>query len=119
MGMAERAIKGVVAALVRSRVTAVSAILDGVLSPDVTPAPVQAGPEPDLNGLLGTTPEPSSTSGGRSPRPTRTSPSPTRSPTTTPTTIAPTPVNDLVTTIGGLLSGSPSPLFPIGGGLLK
>lgn len=108
---------GVVAALVRARVTAVSAVLDGVLSPGSAPPPVQAGDQPDLPGLLGSTPSPSASRSGSGgpPRPTRTQASPTRTPTTSPPTTGPTPVNDLVTQIGGILSASPSPILPVGG----
>ena len=98
---------GVVAALVSSRVSAVSALLDGVLAPPGSaPTPVQAGGTPDLSQLFG---PPSGPTGSPSPTPGR--PSPTPSPTRRPTPPPPTssPVDQLVTTVTGLLSPSPTP----------
>jgi hypothetical protein len=108
---------GVVAALVSARVSAVSALLDGVLAtPTTGPGPtVQAGGTPDLSGVLG---PPTTVPTTRSPQPapgpssTRPQPSPTRStssPTATPTT---SPVDTLLSTVAGLLSPSPSPPAP-------
>jgi hypothetical protein len=107
---------GVVAALVSARVSAVSALLDGVLAtPTTGPGPtVQAVGTPDLSGVLGapttvpTTrtpqPVPGPSSGSPQPSPTRTASSPTATPTTS--------VDSLLSTVAGLLSPSPSPPAP-------
>lgn len=115
---------GVVAALVTSPVTAVSRVLDAVLTP---PQPdVQAGPAPDLPALLGgATPSTGGTSGGATGGATggRTSggttggttgatPSPTTTRTPPPPPPSADPVTQLVTTITGLLSPSPRPPAP-------
>jgi hypothetical protein len=108
---------GVVAALAKARVTAVSALLDTVLAPPgTTPPPVLAGgpQEPLFPGLL--TPSPStSDQGGPSHGPTHqpSSPPRTKSPTPRPTTPNPTETaDDLISTITGLLSPTPSSLLP-------
>jgi hypothetical protein len=109
---------GVVAALVEARVTEVSAVLDRILEPAVAP-PLQAGPQPPLDGLL--TPRPGSTGGGSSRGPGGNTngigsprPSPTRTPTPTPTSVTPSPpttaVDDVVTAVQKLVSPSPSPV---------
>jgi hypothetical protein len=101
---------GVVAALVQSRVSAVSALLDTVLAPPgPTPGTVVAEPTPGLGGQPGTSPEPSpGTSPSTGGRPTSGPPSPTRSPTPRPTGSA-SPAPDLITTVMNLLSPSPTP----------
>lgn len=98
---------GVVAAMVEARVSAVSAALDTWLeTPD---QPVDAAGSPDLGGLVGS-PRPApgpSTSRPGTPGP---SPTRTRSPSAPPTTPPPSsPPPDLITTITGLLSPTPSP----------
>jgi hypothetical protein len=108
---------GVVAALVDARVTAVSALLDTVLAPPGSPTqpPLVASTQgPLFPGLL--TPSPSTSDDDqqptqgptKNPRPPKTQP-PSRTPTATPTD----PSSDLITTLTGLLSPSPS-----AGGLL-
>lgn len=102
---------GVVAALVQTRATAVSGLLDTLLTPPgTTRPPVLAGPTPQLDDPL--SPRPSASGGsprpGGSPSasPTRTSgPSPRPSATASPTAAA----DDLITTVVTLLSSSPSP----------
>ena len=101
---------GVVAALVQSRVSAVSALLDTVLAPPETPGTVVAQPTPGLGGEPGTSPSAppgsSQPSGGR---PTS-GPSPSRTPTPKPSgSTTPAPQDDLITTVMNLLSPSPSP----------
>ncbi|HUR51129.1 MAG TPA: hypothetical protein VMZ11_03290 [Mycobacteriales bacterium] len=103
---------GAVAKLVDARVTAVSALLDRLLAPpDPTAPPVLAGPGSGLDGQGGV-PRPSASSppvrpGGPSATPTATR---TSSPTSRPSASAsPTaPADDLITTVVGLLSSSPS-----------
>lgn len=101
---------GVVAAIVQARVSAVSALLDGVLSPPGTVVPVLAGATPLLPGLFGPsqpTSEPSPTGGpSGSPVPSR-SPSPRPTPTRT---VSPSPsaVDQVISTVTGLLA-TPSP----------
>lgn len=100
---------GVVAALVEARVSAVSGVLDTLLaSPGTPPPPVLAGPTPGLGDPL--IPRPSTSgrppTGSPSASPSRTAgPSPRPSATSSPTA----PADDLVTTVVGLLSPSPSP----------
>ncbi len=102
---------GVVAALVGTRVSSVSAVLDAVLTAPEAPALV-AGEQPGLPDLLGGTPDasrsPSAVSSSRSPRPPR--PTTSRTPTSGPTTPAPGPLEQLVTTVTGLLSPPPLPV---------
>lgn len=104
---------GAVAALVNARVTAVSALLDALFTPPgSTPPPDVAGPAPGGTDLF---PTQSSTSGGTtgggtgpssSPRPGGTStPTPKPSASTSPTQ----PADDLISTVVGLLSSSPTP----------
>jgi hypothetical protein len=105
---------GAVAALVSARVTAVSALLDALLTPSgATPPPDLAGPSPRTTDLLSPPPTtPDGSGGGPGPgssatptsRGTSTS-TPKPGATATPTT----PADDLITTVVGLLSSSPSP----------
>lgn len=107
---------GAVAALVSARVTAVSALLDALLAPPgTTPPPLVAGPDPRITDLLSPPPVSSGSSGGgdgRGPGPSTTptsrstsSSSPKPGATASPTTRA----DDLITTVVGLLSSSPTP----------
>lgn len=99
---------GVVAALAEARVSAVSRVIDAWLQGPDDEVPVGAVGEPSFDGVLGgprPTPGPSTTGG-----PTRTPgprPTTTRTPTPDPTTPEPSP-SDLITTITGLISPSPS-----------
>jgi hypothetical protein len=100
---------GVVAALVSARVSAVSGLLDRLLAPPgPTSPPLLAGPSLGPGSLLSPG---SSSSGGPGPSgsgsPTST-PSPTSPVTRTPTPSPSTVVDDLVTTVTGLL-GTPTP----------
>lgn len=104
---------GVVAAIVGARVTAVSALLDGALTPPGTgpgtgPAVVAGGP--GLDGLFGPSGAPGS-SGGPTSAPTSTRPTsrPTSTRTPTPSPSAGT-VDSLVTTVVNLLP-TPPPLL--------
>jgi hypothetical protein len=102
---------GVVAALVAARVSAVSALLDGVLAAPGDGTPVQAGSSTDLGNLLGGGP------GGPTSGPTRsTAPRPTTSPSRGSgggggggQSQSPSPVDQLVGTVTGLLTPTPSP----------
>lgn len=103
---------GVVAAIVGADVAAVAAALDATLNPTEGPAAILAGGAPTAvapGPLLGgppARPAPAATSGPS--RPTR-APSSSPSPRPTPSS-SPDPVNDVVTTVTGLLpSPSPSP----------
>jgi len=106
---------GAVAALVNARVTAVSALLDALFAPaDGGTPPDVAGPTPRSTDLFGPQPSASSGSGGdgggpgpsSSPRPGGSrSPTPKPSASTSPTQ----PADDLISTVVGLLSSSPSP----------
>lgn len=100
---------GVVTALVESRVTAVSALLDTVLAPPGGGPVVVAGPSPQPGGLSPGPPQ----EGSNGPSPSRSpssAPSPSRSNSPRPGTPSPTPsADDLVTTITKLLSPSPTP----------
>ena len=100
---------GVVAALVGARVTAVSALLDGVLTLGGAPPATVAGQQPNVPGLFGpSSPTGSVTSTGR----------PTATPTVTPSrpraTATPTPTaatDSVVTTVLGLIpTPSPAPI---------
>jgi hypothetical protein len=110
---------GAVAALVQARVTAVSALLDGLLSPaGATPPGDLAGPVPRGTDLFSPAPSTSGgstggnggSSGGTGPT---SSPQPGSgggsTPKPTASTSATAPADDLITTVVGLLSSSPSP----------
>lgn len=104
---------GVVATLVSARVSAVSALLDSVLAaPGDAANPVRAGSSTDLGNLLGGSgagsgggprPTPTTVVPSSTPPPTHGTPPPTGPPTT------PSPVDQLVGTVTGLLSPTPSP----------
>ncbi len=116
---------GVVAALVRARVTAVSALLDAALTPAASPGTVAGGPVPNLPGLFGPSAAPSPSTpvaqptgvASRGPKPAG---SPTPKPTATPTTV----VGGVVSTVLGLIphpsaapvrppAAMPSPLLSV------
>lgn len=106
---------GAVAALVSARVTAVSALLDALLTPpSATSPPVVAGPGPRSTDLFSPAPStPGGTTGGPGPGPGPTSsPKPGSTVVTTPNpgvTASPTAAADtLISTVVGLL-GSPTP----------
>lgn len=102
---------GVVAALVSARVSAVSALLDGVLAAPGDGTPVQAGSSTDLGNLLGGG-SGGGTSGGPQPGPSNGPPSPTGPPRISPPPSTPpptTPVDQLVGTVTGLLTPTPTP----------
>lgn len=99
---------GVVAAIVGARVSAVSALLDGALSPVSSPGgtDVFAGGTPSLPGFFRPTPSPSPTSSRPVPRPT---PLPSRPPVPpTPTASPPGLVEEVVRTVLRLIP-SPTP----------
>lgn len=124
---------GVIAALVGARVTAVSALLDGALSP-LTDAAAggtsAAGRVPSLAQLLQPAPQPLVPGGGPvpTPAPTRSGPGGGsgggsgggRTPSPTPSPTSPGLLTSLVDTVLGLLpTASPSPTPPPTGGTAK
>jgi hypothetical protein len=103
---------GAVAALVNARVTAVSALLDALFTPaGGTPPPDVAGPSPRITDLFGPQPTATGGTGGGTGPSSSPKPGSSRSPTPRPTaSTSPTqPADDLISTVVGLLSSSPSP----------
>ena len=105
---------GAVAALVSARVTSVSALLDRLLAPQgATPPPDVAGPAPQSTDLFKPQPSTSGGSTGGGGTGPSSSPRPGASRTATPkpsaSTSATQPADDLISTVVGLLSSSPSP----------
>jgi hypothetical protein len=121
---------GVIAALLQARVSAVSALLDGALTPGGS-TPVQALPQvTSLPGLLGpsATPNPAGTRPSSPPPVTPTGTPPPKTPPTTPPPTSPTPlVGSLVDTVLGIIkppaapaasgtptvSPTPAPILPL------